>query len=93
MTSRRDFLTQKYGEMQEALKEFLPDRGLFPPLDDLDLTDMLYFLKSSFVPEGDNRPVVRQLMKLRNITMDADRFEQVYLIVEGFIGQFKNMPT
>ena len=93
MTSRREFLSQKYEEMQEALKEYLPDRGLFPPLEDLDLTDMLYFLKSSFDPEGDNRPVVRQLMNLRHIVLAPDRFEEVYLIVEGFIGQFKNMPT
>ncbi len=43
MTTRKELIIKKYIELQNVLNENYQISGLFPSLEDVDVSDLLYF--------------------------------------------------
>ena len=48
--TRKDLITIKYNEFQEAMKNYV-DVSI---LEDIDMTDLIYFFATNFEKDGDN---------------------------------------
>ena len=90
-TTRKDLITIKYNEFQEAMKSYV-DVSIFPPLEDIDMSDLIYFFATNFEKEGDNRQTLKYLMGLREVSLPEDDFEKLYPVVQEFIVWLKTLP-
>ena len=52
MTTRKDLITEKYTELKNQLQEYILDDSLFPSIENVDLSDILFYLNFYFPKNG-----------------------------------------
>ena len=91
--SRGQLITEKYIELQGQLKKFI-DVSLFPPLETLDLADIVVYLLMIFTgitEEHAYRVKIQELMKMKGVQVDEATFEKILPIIVLFIEWMKGL--
>lgn len=76
----------KYKRLMDSLHPLLPNKQLFPNLEEYDLVDVLFYFSLLFVnAEDDYKGNLKTLLLTQGAILDDDTFEQVHTIVHPFI--------
>jgi hypothetical protein len=78
----------KYTQLQQDLLPYTPpNKYIFPSLEDIDLSDLLFFISNMFpINETDYRSQFQDLLDLQGIQLShSSHFEKVYEIGLPFI--------
>jgi hypothetical protein len=90
MTTRKQLIVEKYTQLRTDLANFAPDNAIFPSLDDIDVTDLFFFVNMHF-SNGKVREGVAEILEIYNIEVSADKMRQIIPIIEEFITWFKTL--
>ena len=88
MTTRKQLIIGKYTELEIELKKHI-DATLFPPLQDIDVADLVYFVTLTFI--GITTPLqfhskVMELSKTNGVVVS----DAVICIISPLIEEFVN---
>ena len=93
MTTRKDLIIEKYLELQKVLKEKYEIEGIFPSLEDVDISDLIYFFNLKFNSDD----VEVRLMKVREIAtyckveIKEEIFNEAFTLINEYIDFLKNI--
>ena len=84
--TKRELILRKYIELTTLLKPHLGGKpDLFPPVDEFDPVDFIFFINAFFGNATDYRSGLKLLMELKKIEVSDETFEELYPPVEGFL--------
>ncbi len=89
-TTRRDFLIEQYNLFSREVLEITKTR-IVPSLDNVDLTDVLYFFQYQFGAEGDYDKIIRELIDYNNVKINDVELHLLYPIFLKYIAIFKSI--
>jgi len=90
-TTRKLLIIEKYNELTNKLKEYV-DIDIFPSLDEVDVSDLVFFFSLSFSGSKTNyQEPLKDLLDCHSIKLDDETFKKVYAVVHPFIIWFKNI--
>ena len=61
--TRKDLITEKYTELKNQLQEYILDDSLFPSIENVDLSDILFYLNFYF-PKNGQKEYIATIEKL-----------------------------
>ena len=81
--TRKDLITEKYTELKNQLQEYILDDSLFPSIENVDLSDILFYLNFYFPKNGQKEYIstIEKLLKPIEIS-DNDISEVTNLIID-----------
>lgn len=87
MTTRKQLIIEKYGELKTELKAYFDDE-LFPSLEDIDLCDLVYYVTFTFL--GVNTPLqyhgkILELISTNGIKMSDEVLQKVVPLIIDFV--------
>ena len=93
MTTRKHLITQKYMELQNELKENYQINGLFPSLEDIDVSDLLYFFNLKFNRDDEDfrKNKVKEIAEYCQVEINEDKFNDVFILINSYIDFLKDI--
>jgi hypothetical protein len=93
MTTRKELIINKYIELQKELNENYQINGLFPSLDDVDVSDLLYFFNLKFTSDDElfRKNKVKEIAKYCQVEINEDKFNEVFILINSYIDFLKDI--
>lgn len=93
MTTRKELIVRKYIELQNELNENYQISGLFPSLDDVDVSDLLYFfnLKFNCDDEAFRKNKVKEIAEYCHVEINDDKFDEAFILINSYIDFLKDI--
>ena len=93
MTTRKDLIIEKYLELQKNLKEKYEIDGIFPSLEDVDISDLIYFFNLKFNSDDvDVRMAkVQEIAGYCNVEIKEENFNEAFILINEYIDFLKNI--
>jgi hypothetical protein len=91
MTTRKQLIIEKYLVLESELMKHV-DGSIFPSLDEIDLTDMVFFMTMTFVgveSEKAYHAKIRELIEGSSVRITEDVFEKIAPLIIEFIAWLK----
>lgn len=90
MTTRKQLIIQKYTELQQQLKPYLKDISILPSLEDIDISDLVFYFTLTF-QTNNYKETIRDLLQINSIKLHETDFNSVYDIIMPFVIWFKEL--
>ena len=93
MTTRKELITQKYLELQKDLKEKYEIDGIFPSLEDVDISDLIYFFNLKFNSDDVDVRItkVQEIASYCNVEIKEENFNEAFTLINEYIDFLKNI--
>ena len=91
MTTRRALIIQKYTALETELKQYF-SAELFPSLETIEVSDMVFLLTMTFVGVNDDeqyKEKIASLITSNKITITDDDFDIVCPLITDFVKWLK----
>ena len=91
MTTRKTLIVERYGALEVELKKHL-SAELFPPLNSVDVADLVYLITMLFVgvdSEGQYSAKIRELMDGNGVKVDGPTFDIIVPLIRNFVAWMK----
>ena len=86
MTTKKQLIIQRYVELTRVLKNHLgQDVALFPPIEDIDIVDLIFYFNLYFETAPDYKTAVKTAMAMHSISVSDDKFNEVFPVIESFL--------
>ena len=93
MTTRKELIIKTYVALEIELKRYF-DGTLFPSLDDIDVSDLVYFVTITFMGIKTNEEYqskLKDLMKYNEIDVSQEVFDTIAPLVIEFISWLREL--
>ena len=91
-TTRAKLITLKYNELIKKVENYV-DSSLFPSLEDIDISDLIFYFSQAF-PNNENndyRENLKDVIEMNNVSIKEEDFEDIYKIVEDYLLWFRSL--
>ena len=90
MTTRKDLITEKYTELKIQLEEYI-DGSLFPSIENIDISDIVFYLNFYFPKNGQKEYIATIENLLKPIEINDDDISTVTNLIIDFITFLNNI--
>ncbi len=93
MTTRKQLIIEKYLVLESELMKHV-DGSIFPSLDEIDVTDMVFFMTMTFVGVESKEAYhakIRELIEGSGIRITGGVFEKIAPLIIEFIAWLKKL--
>ena len=90
MTTRKDLITEKYTELKIQLEEYI-DGSLFPSIENIDISDIVFYLNFYFPKNGQKEYISTIEKLLKPIEINDDDISTVTNLIIDFITFLNNI--
>ena len=87
MTTKKDLLFKKFTTLETELQKYV-DKTVFPSLDDVDLSDLVFYVTLTFLGLNDAESrgeKIKELIVSNGITITEDNHKKVITLVAEFV--------
>ena len=93
MTTRKELIVKKYIELQNELNENYQISGLFPSLEDVDVSDLLYFFNLKFNCDDEvfRKNKVKEIAEYCHVEINDDKFDEAFTLINSYIDFLKDI--
>ena len=88
--TRKEVLTNKYEELKSKLLLYV-NKDMFPSLSNLDIVDVISFIKLYFPRDSDYNQTIKGLMEQNEIVVNDNDFWIVSSLIIAFIENINNI--
>ena len=89
--TRKDLITEKYTELKIQLQEYIIDDSLFPSIENIDITDIIFYLNLYFPKNGQKEYIATIEKLLKPIEISDDDISEVTNLIIDFITFLNNI--
>ena len=89
--TRKDLITEKYTELKIQLQEYIIDDSLFPSIENIDMTDIIFYLNLYFLKNGQKEYIATIEKLLKPIEISDDDISEVTNLIIDFITFLNNI--
>lgn len=84
--TRKELITEQYAILKTQIEQTgLIDCELFPSLNDIDVSDLIYFFQLSFSDSSNYEESIIDLLESKNIYLNAKEQKQIVSIIIPFL--------
>jgi hypothetical protein len=93
MVSRRDVIIEKYTHTKNVLCQAFGEEvaNLLPNLEEIDLTDVLFFISLTFTNDESYEQVIKTFVQINNIKIEPEDIGDVIRILKPTVEFIKNL--
>jgi hypothetical protein len=93
MTTRKELIINKYIELQKELNENYQINGLFPSLEYVDVSDLLYFFNLKFNCDDElfRKNKVKEIAQYCQVEINDDTFDEAFILINSYIDFLKDI--
>lgn len=87
MTTRKELLLEKFTALESELKQYV-DKSVFPSLDEIDLSDLVFYVTMTFLGMNDAASMggkIKELIDSNNVTITEENLKKVIPLVADFV--------
>ena len=88
--TRKDLITEKYKELKNQLEEYI-DGSLFPSIENIDISDIVFYLNFYFPKNGQKEYIATIEKLLKPIEINDDDISTVTNLIIDFITFLNNI--
>ena len=88
--TRKDLITEKYTELKIQLEEYI-DGSLFPSIENIDISDIVFYLNFYFPKNGQKEYIATIEKLLKPIEINDDDISTVTNLIIDFITFLNNI--
>ena len=88
--TRKDLITKKYTELKIQLEEYI-DGSLFPSIENIDISDIVFYLNFYFPKNGQKEYIATIEKLLKPIEINDDDISTVTNLIIDFITFLNNI--
>ena len=88
--TRKDLITEKYTELKIKLEEYI-DGSLFPSIENIDISDIVFYLNFYFPKNGQKEYIATIEKLLKPIEISDDDISDVTNLIIDFITFLNNI--
>ena len=88
--TRKDLITEKYTELKIQLEEYI-DGSLFPSIENIDISDIVFYLNFYFPKNGQKEYIATIEKLLKPIEISDDDISEVTNLIIDFITFLNNI--
>ena len=89
MTTRKEILTEKYIEFQEELNNEGIKCFVFPPIEEVDLSNLIHIFEKKFKNSNNYKDTIKELISyyslIYSINLTDDKLDKIFPFIEKFI--------
>ena len=88
--TRKDLITEKYKELKNQLQEYIDD-SLFPNIEDIDITDIIFYLNFYFPKNKESGYITTIENLLKPVDINDNDISTVTNLIIDFITLLNNI--